>query len=296
MSSRIAIVTDTNSGISQAEGIYQIPMPVILDGETYFEGVSITPETFYARLRSGADVKTSQPSPGDLLETWEPLLTRYDEIVYIPMSSGLSGSCDTAKTLARDFGGRVWVADNHRISVTLRQSVLEAQYLAGNGKSAPEIVAFLEREGPESSIYIAVNTLELLKRSGRVTPAAAAIGTVLQIKPVLQIQGGKLDAYKKVRGKKAAMEAIIEGLRQDRETRFAGQQVTIRAAYTGDDSLGEQWRLTLQAAFPDLAIGKDPLPLSIACHTGENALGVGIMRDQFGISRAGEQKAGCPSG
>ena len=285
MDPKIAIVTDTNSGISQeqaeAQDIYRMPMPVIMDSETYFEDFSIDPTQFYYRLRNGADVKISQPAPGDLIEAWEPLLRRYDEVIYIPMSSGLSGGCDTAKMLAREYDGRVHVVDNHRISVTLRQSVMEAKYLADTGKSAEEIVRHLEQDGMNASIYLAVNTLELLKKSGRVTPAGAAIGTVLQIKPVLQIQGGKLDAYKKARGMKAAMAAIIEGLQQDRAVRFAGQPVTIRAAYTGDYDLGEQWRLTLQMAFPDLFIEKDPLPLSIACHTGEGALGVGIMQDMW---------------
>ena len=287
MSASIAIVTDTNSGISQeqaqAQNIYRMPMPVILDGEVYFEDVTIDSTEFYYRLRNGADVKTSQPSPGDLIEAWEPLLRRFDEVIYIPMSSALSGGCDAARMLAADYDGRVHVVDNHRISVTLRQSAMEAKYLADIGRSAEEIVRYLEQDGPESAIYIAVNTLELLKKSGRVTAAGAAIGTVLQIKPVLQIQGGKLDAYRKTRGMKAAMAAIIDGLAHDRAVRFAGKPVIIRAAYTGDEELGEQWRLTLQRAFPDLVIEKDPLPLSIACHTGEGALGVGIMRDMWGL-------------
>lgn len=283
MEQKIAIVTDTNSGISpsQAEelGVYLVPMPVIIDGTTYFENESISQKEFFRRLAQGADVSTSQPAPGTLLERWEPLLERYREIVYLPMSSGLSASCQSAQMLAREYNGRVHVVDNRRISVTLRQSVLEAKHMAGRGKSAGEIADYLERDGLEASIYIAVNTLEYLKRSGRVTPAGAAVATVLNLKPVLQIQGGKLDAFKKARGMKAAMQAIIEGLKQDRDVRFAGQKLTIRAAYSGDPENGELWRAELQKAFPEFTIEKDPLPLSIACHVGDGALGVGIMKD-----------------
>lgn len=282
---KTAIVTDTNSGLTaqqaEEEGIYLVPMPVIIDGDTYFEDVSISQEEFFTRLCRGADVSTSQPAPGDLLELWDHLLESYKDIIYLPMSSGLSGSCESARILASEFGGKVYVADNHRISVTLRQSVLEAKYMAEQGTNAGEIVRYLETDGPESSIYIAVNTLELLKKSGRVTAAGAAIGTVLNIKPVLQIQGGKLDAFKKVRGMKAAMRAMIEGVEQDQKTRFSGQRLTIRAAYSGDAEQGELWRAELQKAFPEFRIEKDPLPLSIACHTGEGALGVGIMKNIF---------------
>ncbi|MGM9606080.1 MAG: DegV family protein [Oscillospiraceae bacterium] len=283
MKEKIAIVTDTNSGISPAQaeeyGVYLVAMPVIIDGTTYFENESICQKDFFERLHQGADVSTSQPAPGALVERWEPLLEQYEEIIYLPMSSGLSASCQSAQMLAQDYGGRVHVVDNRRISVTLRQSVLEAKLMADQGKSADEIAEHLERDGLESSIYIAVNTLEYLKRSGRVTAAGAAIGTVLNIKPVLQIQGGKLDAYKKVRGMKAAMQAIIEGLKQDRDVRFAGQKLTIRAAYSGDLENGELWRAELQKAFPEFHIEKDALPISIACHVGDGALGVGIMKD-----------------
>lgn len=283
MGGTIAVLTDTNSGISPEQalshGVYLVPMPVIIDGETYFEDVTIDREEFFFRLRAGAEVSTSQPSPGDLMDAWDEALEDHDELVYIPMSSGLSGGCDTAKLLAAEYDGRVHVVDNRRISVTLRQSVLEARHMADTGCAAGQIVQALEADGLESSIYIAVNTLEYLKKSGRVTAAGAAIGTLLSIKPVLQIQGGKLDAYKKVRGMNAAMEAIIAALRHDREERFAGRRMTIRAAYTGPVETGEQWRRTLQAAFPDLRIEADPLSLSVACHTGDGALGVGLMRD-----------------
>lgn len=285
MEEKIAIVTDTNSGITSQQanqyGVYLVAMPVMIDGSTYFENESIFQEEFFQRLRQGASVSTSQPAPGALIELWERLLENYEEIIYLPMSSGLSGSCQSAIVVAQEYDGRVHVVDNHRISVTLRQSVLEAKYLADQGKSADEIVQYLEQDGLESSIYIAVNTLEYLKQSGRVTAAGAAIGTILNIKPVLQIQGGKLDAYKKARGMKGAMQAIIEGLEQDRNVRFAGQKMMIRAAYSGDPENGELWRAELQKAFPGFHIEKDPLPISVACHTGDGALGVGMMRDIF---------------
>ena len=285
MKEKIAIVTDTNSGLSPeqaaAYGVYLIPMPVIVDDEIYFENESLSQEEFFQRLRQGASVSTSQPAPGAVTDCWEGLLEQFEEIVYLPMSSGLSGSCQTAAALAEEYGGRVQVVDNHRISITLRQSALEAKALAGQGKSAREIRAALEKEGLEASIYVAVNTLEYLKKSGRVTAAGAAIGTLLNIKPVLQIQGGKLDAYKKVRGMHAAMEAMIDGLKQDRDGRFAGQKVTIRAAYSGDARAGAIWQAELQKAFPEMHIGLDPLPISISCHTGEGAVGVGRMKEFF---------------
>ena len=214
-----------------------------------------------------------------LLDCWDSLLEHYDEIIYLPMSSGLSGSCQTATILAEEYGGSVHVVDNHRISVTMRQSVLEAKHLAGQGKTAQEIVAYLEKDGLESSIYVAVNTLEYLKRSGRVTAAGAAIGTILNLKPVLQIQGGKLDAFRKARGMRQAMQAMIDGRKEDQAERFSGQKLTIRAAYSGDAKAGAAWQAELQKAFPEMTIGLDPLPISISCHTGDGALGVGMMKD-----------------
>ena len=285
MDEKIAILTDTNSGITPEQaagfGIHLVSMPVIIDGENFFENESIFQDEFFQRLRQGACVSTSQPAPGALMDCWEGLLERYDEIIYLPMSSGLSGSCQTAAMLAEEYDGSVHVVDNHRISVKLRQSVLEAKYLADQGKTAQEIVAYLEQDGLESSIYVAVNTLEYLKKSGRVTAAGAAIGTILNIKPVLQIQGGKLDAYKKVRGMRQAMQAMIDGLKQDQAGRFAGQKLTIRAAYSGDAEAGAAWQAELQKAFPEMTIGLDPLPISISCHTGDGALGVGMMKDIF---------------
>ena len=280
---KIAILTDTNSGITekmQTElGVFVVPMPVIIDGKEYFEDISITQEEFYQRLRHGARVSTSQPSPGQLMIAWSDLLQAHDAVIYIPMSGGLSGSVKTAQALARSYGGKIHVVDSRRVSVTLRQSALEAKKLADAGESAESIVRYLESDGLNASIYLAVNTLEPAKRSGRVTAATAAITTVLNIKPVVQIQGEKLDALDRVRGMSAATDLIISRLQRDRAERFAGQRITIRAAYSGDEVRGVLWRKKLQEAFPDLVIEKDPLPISIACHTGEGALGVGIMRD-----------------
>lgn len=283
MNEKIAILTDTNSGITPDQaaryGIYLVAMPVIIDNKSYFENETIFQDEFFQRLRDGAFVSTSQPAPGVLMECWESLLERYEEIIYLPMSSGLSGSCQTATMLAEEYDGRVHVVDNHRISVTLRQSVLEAKYMACRGNAAQKIVNYLEQNGLESSIYVAVNTLEYLKKSGRVTAAGAAVGKILNIKPVLQIQGGKLDAFKKSRGKRQAMQIMIDGLKYDQTHRFAGKKMIIRAAYSGDAKVGAIWQAELQSAFPEMAIGLDPLPISISCHTGEGALGVGMMRE-----------------
>lgn len=283
LSHKIAIVTDTNSGISEKEateyGIHLIAMPIMIDDEIYYENISISQKEFFEYLDQGVKIGTSQPALGYLMEIWNQLLKKYETILYLPMSSGLSGSCETALMLAKDYGGKVYVVDNHRISVTLRQSVLEAKYLADQGKSAEAIVEYLQKDGLESSIYVAVNTLEYLKRGGRITAAGAAIGTVLNIKPVLQIQGGKLDAYKKARGMRAAMQLMIGGLKQDLNNRFAGQKMIIRAAYSGDLENGIIWQAALQEAFPEFLIGIDALPISISCHTGGGALGVGMMKD-----------------
>lgn len=285
MDEKIAVLTDTNSGINPDQaaryGIHLVSMPVIIDDETYFENESIFQDEFFQRLREGACVSTSQPAPGALMDCWEGLLRRYDEIIYLPMSSGLSGSFQTAAMLAEEYDGSVHVVDNHRISVTLRQSLLEAKHLASQGKTAQEIAAYLEQDGLEASIYVAVNTLEYLKKSGRVTAAGAAVGTILNIKPVLQIQGGKLDAYKRARGMHQAMQMMIDGLKYDQAHRFAGKKMVIRAAYSGDAEAGAIWQAELQTAFPGMSIGLDPLPISISCHTGDGALGAGIMKDIF---------------
>ena len=279
---RIAIVTDSNSGISQAEakrlGIPVLPMPFYIDGELYYEDITLTQEEFYAHLERDAAISTSQPAPGDVTSLWDEQLRDHDELVYIPMSSGLSASCETAEMLAQAYSGRVQVVDNQRISVTQRQSVLDAQALAEAGRSARQIKDALERVRRESSIYITLETLKYLKKGGRITPAAAAIGTVLNLKPVLQIQGGRLDAYAKTRGKKNARRTMISAMRNDLETRFAepwqAGRMHLEAAYTGNPEEAQSWKAELEAAFPGAEIHMDPLSLSVSCHIGPGALAV----------------------
>lgn len=280
---KTAIVTDTNSSISAKEaqemGIYLIPMPFFVDGETYLEGKDCTPETFFQRMKAGAEISTSQPAPEEITSLWDTLLKTHDAVLHFPMSSGLSGSCHTAKALAQEYGGRVLVVDDRRISVTLAQSIRNAQALLAQGKTAAEVRDILEAERDASSIYIAVNTLEYLRKSGRVTAAGAAMAAVLHIKPVLQIQGGKLDAYKKVRGMLQAKKILLGALRHDLATRFSGMKMAVFSGYSGGDpALGETWRREVQAAFPDYAVGMISLPLSICCHTGEGAVGVACAK------------------
>ena len=287
---KTAIVTDTNSGLTPQEaaelGIGLIPMPVILDGECFFEYTSITPQEFFSCLQEEEAVSTSQPAPGDLMDAWEALLETHEEVVYIPMSAGLSGSYQTAVMLAQDYEGRVQVANLHRISVTQRQAVLDALFLAEQGRNAREIKESLEKNDLDSDIFVAVNTLELLKKSGRVTAAGAALGSILSIKPVLRIQDGKLDAFRKVRGMRSAMQAMIEGLKED-ERVLKCPHLMLRAAYAGDLEAGKIWQETLQAAFPHCAVGLDPLPLSVCCHVGYGALGVGIAKDIPAVENTG---------
>ncbi len=278
--SKTAIMTDTNSGITpetaKENGIYILKMPFIVNGREYTEYGEMSYGDFFEALSSGAEVSTSQPSPASLTEMWDRILENYESVVYFPMSSGLSGTCETAKAFASDYDGRVFVVDNKRISVTLYSSVFNAAKLADKGLSAKEIAEIAEEEASEQSIYVSVNTLEHLKKSGRVTAAGAAIGTLLGIKPVLQIQGGRLDAYKKVRGMNAAMNAMLDGIENDRSTRFAGKNIEIRAAYSGNLETGKEWQEQVAKRFPDLEIGLDALPISISCHVGEGALGIGI--------------------
>lgn len=279
----VAIVTDSNSGISQAEGkelgIYVIPMPFLVDGKLYFEDVDMDKEQFYHFLENDADLSTSQPSPGDVMDLWDKLLKEYDEIVHIPMSSGLSASCSTAMGLARDYDGKVQVVDNQRISVTMQQSVMDAKHLAAAGKSAAQIKEILEKEALESSIYLMVDTLKYLKKGGRITPAAALLGSALNLKPILQIQGDKLDAYKKVRGVKAAKKNMLEAMKKDVEGRFSDYvtkgQLKLHVAYTTDEETAKQWKEEVQNMFPDIAITRmDPLSFSVTCHTGPGVLAI----------------------
>lgn len=277
--SKIAVVTDTNSGITREEakklGVYLLPMPFIVDGTEYFEGVTCTYEHFFEMLEAGAEVSTSQPSPESLTAMWEEALATHDSVVHIPMSSALSGSCDTAKALAAEYNGRVCVVDNKRISITQRESVLDALTLAEKGLTAAEICVQLENTAYNASIYLAVNTLELLKKSGRVTPTGAALATLLGLKPVLQIQGGKLDAYAKVRGMANAEKTMLKALEKDLQTRFAGKKVHIAAAYSGDIKPALEWRKTIRKYFDDNSIELYKLPISICCHvsSGVKALG-----------------------
>ena len=279
----VAIVTDSNSGISQAEGkelgIYVIPMPFLVDGKLYFEDVDMNKEQFYHFLENDADLSTSQPSPGDVMDLWDKLLKEYDEIVHIPMSSGLSASCSTAMGLARDYDGKVQVVDNQRISVTMQQSVMDAKHLAAAGKSAAQIKEILEKEALESSIYLMVDTLKYLKKGGRITPSAALLGSALNLKPILQIQGDKLDAYKKVRGVKAAKKNMLEAMKKDVEGRFSDYvtkgQLKLHVAYTTDEETARQWKEEVQSVFPNIAISRmDSLSFSVTCHTGPGVLAI----------------------
>ena len=279
---KIAVITDSNSGITQkpAEqyGVVVVPMPFLIAGETYFEDVTLTHDAFFARLQEDVDISTSQPSVGELQEYFDKLLKDYDEIVFIPMSSGLSGTCQTATMLADEYDRKVHVVNNQRISVTQRQSVIDALNLAKKGYSALEIKEILEREKMESSIYITLDTLKYLKKGGRITPAAAAIGTVLRLNPVLQIQGEKLDAYAKARGKASAKKIMLKAMADDMEKRFADSfkkgRVHMEAAYAGNREEAEEWAEIVKEEYPQLDFHMDPLSLSVACHIGYGALAI----------------------
>ena len=279
---KVAIATDSNSGITQAEaqalGIRVLPMPFYINEELFFEDVTLTQEAFYRRLAEDADISTSQPSPGDVTDLWEQLLESHDQVVYIPMSSGLSASCETALMLSSDYRGRVFVVDNQRISITQRQSVLDALEMARAGMDGQAIHDVLVRERLESSIYITVDTLKYLKKGGRVTAAGAAIGTVLNIKPVLTIQGAKLDAFAKARGWKSAKKIMLDAMERDIAQRFAGQEIHLAAAYTGTDEEAQEWKGELEARFPGYEIHMDRLSLSVACHIGAGSMAVGCSR------------------
>lgn len=279
---KVAVVTDSNSGITQASakemGIRVLPMPFYINEELYFEDITLTQEEFYKKLAEDADISTSQPSPGDVMDLWEELLKEYDELIYIPMSSGLSSSCETALVLSQDYGGKVHVIDNQRISITQRQSVLDALEMVKNGMSAQEIEDILMREKLEASIYITVDTLKYLKKGGRVTPAAAAIGTVLNLKPVLQIQGEKLDAFAKVRGWKSAKKTMLDAVEKDMNTRFKGKEVYLQAAYTCSEEEAEEWQKEIETRFPGYEIHMDRLSLSVSCHIGAGARAIACIK------------------
>lgn len=283
--SNVAIVSDSNSGITQSMakelGITVMPMPFFVGDKTLYEDIDLSQEEFYQMLSEKTDIHTSMPLVGNVTDTWDELLKEYDEIVHIPMSSGLSGSCETAIMLSQDYDGKVQVVNNQRISVTQRQSVLDAIALSKQGRSASEIKEILERDKFESSIYIMVDTLYYLKKGGRITPAAAALGTLLKLKPVLQIQGEKLDAFAKARTVKQAKSMMIEAMKNDFANRFkdpAGEHMYLEMAYTYDLEAAENFKKEVQEAFPGMEIRMDPLSLSISCHIGPGALAVACSR------------------
>ena len=287
--SKVAIMTDSNSGITQAEGkklgICVLPMPFIIDEETYFEDISLSQEEFYEKLKDDTDISTTQPSPADTIDAWDELLKENDEIIYIPMSSGLSGTCSTAMMLANDdpYEGKVFVVDNQRISVTQKQAVYDAIEMAKAGKTAKEIHDELMRVKFESSIYIMVDTLKYLKKGGRITPAAAALGTLLKLKPVLQIQGEKLDAFAKARTVGNAKSTMINAIKSDLENRFDGDinNVWIHFAHTENVQEIEKFKQEVLEAFPEIKeenVIVDPLSLSVSCHIGPGALAVTITK------------------
>lgn len=286
MAEGIALVTDTNSGImsdeAKALGVHVVPMPFVVDGEECFEDVSLSAPQFYARLAEGADIVTSQPSLVDLGKLWRDLLETYAEVIYIPMSSGLSGSCETAHALAEHFDGRVHVVDNQRISVTQREAVLDALRWVAEGRSAVEVTALLERTKLDASIYIMVDTLDYLRKGGRITPAVASIGSLLKIKPILQIQGEKLDAFAVAKSLKAAKRTMIKALAADIERRFTSvEHVHLYVAHTNRDEDAESFAAEIRNHFATEAVHVARLPLSIACHVGPGALGIGCAKKQF---------------
>ncbi len=286
---KVAVATDTNSSITREiiwePGLYLLPMPVIVGGQPYLEGEDITSAQLYAAMKDHQDIFSSQPSPGQLMELWDAIFQDgYDEIVYIPMSSGLSSTCSNAALFATEYDGRVHVVDNHRISVTQRASVYSACKLAAQGKSAGEIKTFLEERAYDASIYITVDSMEYLKKGGRITPAVAAFATVLNLKPVLTIQGDKLDTYAKARGMRQAEAKMIEALKQDRAARFGDvpdELLQVETAGTFEtEEQAEHWRQMVQAVFPDMTVSYAQLPCSIACHVGMNAAGIGIIKKE----------------
>lgn len=285
MAKKIAIVTDSNSGITQMQakelGLYVLPMPFMINNEIFYEDITLTQKEFYNRLAEGADVITSQPTPDSVLKLWDSLLEDHDEIVHIPMSSGLSGSCQSAVMLAKDYDGRVQVANNQRISVTQRQSALDAVELVKRGMDAVQIKEFLEKDKFNSSIYIMLDTLYYLKKGGRITPAAAALGTILKLKPVLQIQGDKLDAFAKARTVSQGKSIMINAIRSDMEKRFGGataDNIWLEIAYSYDLEAATQLKEEVQEQFPGFDVHIDPLSLSVACHIGPGSLAVACCK------------------
>lgn len=285
---RIAIMTDSNSGIPTLEaeelGIYILPMPFMIDGRTYFENVDLSQEEFYKKLEENADISTSQPSPESIMNMWDILLKEYDEIVHIPMSSGLSGSCQTAMMLANEeqYEGKVFVVDNQRISVTMYASILDALRLIEQGKEGKEIKEILEADKFNSTIYIMLDTLHYLKKGGRITPAAAALGTLLRLKPVLTIQGEKLDAFAKARTSNQGKSMMINAIKSDIENRFGGldaKNYKLYMAYTKDEETANAFKKEVEEAFGVTDIMMYPLSLSVSCHIGPGAIAIAATKN-----------------
>lgn len=283
----IAIVTDSNSGITrelgEQLGIYVLPMPFYINEKLYYEDISLSQEEFYGFLKEDASISTSMPSLTDITDLWDKLLKDYEAIVHIPMSSGLSGSCNAAQMIAQDYEGKVFVVDNRRISITQKQSAIDAKALADAGWGAAEIKQYLEDTAGDSSIYITLSTLYYLKKGGRITPAAAALGTLLRLKPVLQIQGDKLDAYAKSRTMKAARTTMLEAIQKDFRERFHtspdAPDMNLMLAYTGLDlTEAKSWEAEVQATFPSHTLMNDPLSLSVSCHIGDGAIAIACTK------------------
>ena len=286
---KTAIMTDTNSGINKKEadelGIFLLPMPVIVKDKTYLEGIDISLGEMYEMMEDGIETSTSQPSPGSLMEMWDDILEEYDEVVHIPMTSGLSGSCENARGLARGYKGRVIVVDNHRISVPQRESVLEAKKMADMGKNGQEIAEYLEESGKDSSIYITVSDLKYLQRSGRLGSTSAFLGSLLNIKPILTIQGEKIDAFAKCRGIKLCERKMIEALENDINVRFKDVpkeniQVVVAGTLKEQDEIDE-WTKTVQEAFPYSKVYYNALPCSILSHAGPGCKGLGAVVKKY---------------
>ncbi len=283
----VVVMTDTNSGMTKEEakkyGVEVLPMSFIINGKIYYEGIDISHEAFFEKMAAGAEVSTSQPSPGEVTERWDKLLKRHDEVIYIPMSGGLSKSCETAAMLAEDYKGRVQVLDSKRVSAPQKVLVMDAVLLAGEGKSAVQIKETLSEIARKSVVYIAVDTLQYLKKGGRITGAAAAIGTVLHLKPVLEMRDKKLDAYAKARGMKSARRLMLQAIHEEIEEKYAEDyrqgNLCMQVAYTElDKDIIESWKKQIQEEFPELKLYGDPLPLCTACHIGPGALGVAVTK------------------
>ena len=282
----IGIVTDSHSGITPRQtkelGIMVLPMPFYIDGECFYENLTLSREAFFEKLNAKADVSTSQPSLGDVMQIWDTALTKYEKILYMPLSSGLSGSCAAATALACDkpYRGRVLVVDNGRVSALLHRSILDALELIQEGYSAEEIKEILERSRGEMVIYIAVDTLEHLKRGGRISPTTATLGTLLNVKPVLKFDVSTLDSYKNCHGFVKAKKAMLEAVQNDLQTTFKAQadngEIYLLAAGSATKEATEEWIREIRAAFPGMDVMYDDLTLGLSCHIGAGGLGIGL--------------------